>query len=330
MDASYDVAISFLSNDEPLAVRIGNELSENLRVFVYSKRQEELAGTDGLESFRKTFFSDSTLIVVLYREGWGKTRWTGVEEMAIKDRMFHGGWESLLFVMLDESKPPRWLPTTHIRLSYDRYRDTLIGAIKMRSQELGSALKVETALEKAKRVQSNELARAERDRLLMNDGATAVQREHGALRKWLDEKIADIQTQFTTIKLEHGTDGHTYIIRSDRVSLNFYLYTTAPVTKSCIVVQEFDAPLILPGSNRMYIPGEGPREISRKKFCFDYHEAFGWCWSQSGSKENVLTTSSLAEHLIKRVFELHEQFKAGARVRHRETPDSHYRGNPWS
>ena len=80
MDARYDVAISFLSRDEPLAVKLHNELREYLQVFVYSKRQEELAGTDGLESFRKTFLSDSKLVVVLYRNGWGKTRWTAIEE----------------------------------------------------------------------------------------------------------------------------------------------------------------------------------------------------------------------------------------------------------
>ena len=42
-------------------VTIYNDLSETLRVFVYSKRQGELAGTDGVESFRKA--------VVLYRTG---------------------------------------------------------------------------------------------------------------------------------------------------------------------------------------------------------------------------------------------------------------------
>jgi hypothetical protein len=50
MATLYDVAISFLSGDEPLA-RLHDQQSENLSVLVYSKRQEELAGTDGFESF---------------------------------------------------------------------------------------------------------------------------------------------------------------------------------------------------------------------------------------------------------------------------------------
>src|SRR3977135_1846030 len=103
MGVLYDVAVSFLSADEALAVKLDQDLSETLSVFVYSKRQEELAGTDGLESFRQTFLSQSRLIVVLYRDGWGKTRWTSVEELAIKERVFNGHWKSLLFVMLDET-----------------------------------------------------------------------------------------------------------------------------------------------------------------------------------------------------------------------------------
>jgi hypothetical protein len=47
-DLRYDVAISFLSQDEPLAQSLYEELSKNLLVFVYSKKQEQLAGTDGL------------------------------------------------------------------------------------------------------------------------------------------------------------------------------------------------------------------------------------------------------------------------------------------
>lgn len=332
MNDLYDVAISFLSKDEPLAITLHNELNENLSVFVYSKRQEALAGTDGLESFRQVFLTKARLVVVLYRDGWGKTPWTAVEELAIKDRVFNGAWESLLFVMLDDrSTPPGWLPTTHLRLSYARYHDALVGAIKMRAQELGSVLKVETALEKAKRAQANELARTERDRLLTTHGIAAARSERDILRQQLDEKIAHIQTHLTTLKLEHGADNHEYVIRTDRVSLNFYLYATSPATESRIVVQEFDGPLILPKDrgHRMFVHGEEPRTVSKKEFYFDYHAAHGWCWREQKTGGNLLPTSELAELFIKRVLELHEQFQSGKKVRSPRRRESGHVG-PWS
>ena len=82
-DPKYDVAISLLSRDEPVGAALHDRLSEGLEVFFYPRKQEDLAGTDGEESMRKPFLDDSRVVVVLYREGWGKTPWTGVEQTAI-------------------------------------------------------------------------------------------------------------------------------------------------------------------------------------------------------------------------------------------------------
>jgi len=62
-----------------------SKLRANLEVFVYSKKQDQLAGTDGMESFREVFREQSRLNVVLFRAGWGETRFTRVELAAIKD-----------------------------------------------------------------------------------------------------------------------------------------------------------------------------------------------------------------------------------------------------
>jgi hypothetical protein len=91
----YDVAISFLSEDQTTAAAIYGKLSEGLKVFFFPRNQEELAGTDGLESMRTPFCDDSRVVVVLYREKWGKTPWTRVEETAIKEACFKSGWEQL-------------------------------------------------------------------------------------------------------------------------------------------------------------------------------------------------------------------------------------------
>jgi hypothetical protein len=38
-----------------------------------TKRQEELAGTDGEQSFGKVFSEEARCVVVIYRTGWGET-----------------------------------------------------------------------------------------------------------------------------------------------------------------------------------------------------------------------------------------------------------------
>src|SRR5215469_4940287 len=147
----YDVAISFLSKDEPTASAIYQKLTEGLSVFFFPRNQEELAGTDGLESMRKPFFDDSRVMVVLYQEPWGKTPWTRVEETAIKEACLQHGWERLFFMVLNQKdKIPVWLPTNHVRFNYADYGlEQAVGAIKARVQENGGQNRPLTALKRA-------------------------------------------------------------------------------------------------------------------------------------------------------------------------------------
>jgi len=304
----YDVAISFRSEDE------------NLSVFVYSKKQEELAGTDGLESFRQAFFSQSRLIVVLYRDGWGKTRWTNVEELAIKDRMFNGDWKHLLFVMLDQkSTYPAWLPETNVRLNYERFTDDLVGAIKFRVQELGGELKFETALAKAQRFEVIAHTQAERKRKLRDEAGSAVVAEWATLGRLMDEKITEMRPHF---KLQNGGDEQQHVIRTDVASLLLTFHAVPFVAESEIVVAEFVGRLLLPeDGRRMHIPGNEPQRNSDRKYYFDYDAAFGWCW-RSPDKQ-LLTTDSLAELVLKQILDLHGKVNSGKITRRIHSPNPH-------
>jgi hypothetical protein len=65
-----DVAISFLATDERIAEALATRLV-GLKVFYFPDRQEDLAGTDGLETMRAPFLT-ARVNVVLYREQWEK------------------------------------------------------------------------------------------------------------------------------------------------------------------------------------------------------------------------------------------------------------------
>jgi hypothetical protein len=109
-----------LAKDEPIAAALNDGLASGLTVFFFPRSQEDLAGTNGLESMRTPFLTGSRINVVLYREQWGQTPWTRIEEAAIKDACLSKGWPSLFFVVLDKtSKLPIWLPSTHVRFNFD-------------------------------------------------------------------------------------------------------------------------------------------------------------------------------------------------------------------
>jgi hypothetical protein len=154
----YDVAISFLAQDEATARALHEELeAAGLKVFFFPRRQKELAGTNGMESMREPFLL-ARVNVVLFRSPWGDTPWTRVEDGAISERCFKGGWSSLMFVQLDKASPlPKWLPSTHIRFGFADYGlNQLVGAIKLRVQEHGGEMKQLDALGKARRVKREE------------------------------------------------------------------------------------------------------------------------------------------------------------------------------
>ena len=81
-------------------------------MFFYPHNQEDLIGTNGLESMRAPFLS-AQVNVVLYRERYGKTPWTGAELAAIQDSCLKTGFRSLLFVQVEKKDgTPNWLPDT--------------------------------------------------------------------------------------------------------------------------------------------------------------------------------------------------------------------------
>ncbi|MGJ4748719.1 hypothetical protein ACQV5M_20325, partial [Leptospira sp. SA-E8] len=87
-DYKYNVAFSFLAQDEPVATQLANLLQDRHSVFLYSREQERLAGRDGESAFNEVFSKEARVVVILYRQGWGKSPWTRIEETAIRNRAF--------------------------------------------------------------------------------------------------------------------------------------------------------------------------------------------------------------------------------------------------
>src|ERR1700726_183676 len=126
----------------------------HLNVFYFPHNQEELVGTNGPESMREPFFN-TRVVVVLFRDPWGKTPWTGVEETAIGERCLKQGWPGLVFVNLDlTSTTPKWVPTTHLRFGMQAYgMEGLVGVIKAHVREHGGTLMPADAASEMRRVQ---------------------------------------------------------------------------------------------------------------------------------------------------------------------------------
>lgn len=115
----YEIAFSLLSDDEPIARAVQDLLPPDVSSFLYSVAQREIQTSgDGLEVFPDVF-RRARICVILHRDGWGKTRWTRLEEETIADRFLDEGAGFLVLVRLDASSEiPPWFPRTGLWINY--------------------------------------------------------------------------------------------------------------------------------------------------------------------------------------------------------------------
>lgn len=300
----YDVAISFLARDEDVSRSLADKLeASGFEVFFFPRNQEELAGTNGMESMREPFFS-SRVNVVMFREPWGKTPWTGVEQTAITERCLDNGWDALMFVQVDgTSQVPKWLPKTHVRFALNAYGlEQLAGAIKARVQEHGGEIKPLDSMHEARRVKRQAEFLSDRDSLMRD-------------RRWIEDPVhknicatfAKTQEIIENINTEHGfqiaigSKGYqNCVMRYKFVSLQiiwkqpFYNTIMNDQNGECYLsVSEFTGALSIPGRNEMI--WEKPQQLKEYKFKPDVSETRDLVWVLG--KEQV-APDALADRIV--------------------------------
>jgi hypothetical protein len=306
-DPRYDVAISFLSKDGNIAAALNERLTEGFKVFFFPRRQEELAGTDGLESMRKPFFDDSRMTVVLYRDGWGETPWTRVEKTAITDSCLAHGWQRLFFVILDQTSTlPVWLPHTHVRFNFSEYGiEQAVGAIKLRIQEQGGQNLPMTPTRRAEIFEAQEKFR--RDELNLNspEGWKSIFNSAGLLFQQIERHCTEVNSRQGSLQIRCGfslneqSSLQECIITNEHVAISVcwlqrYVNT---LEGSSLTVREFPQRLMLPSETRgrMYI--DPPRSIAE----FTYSPALSLArelgWKRSGTTE-FISSPRLAEQCV--------------------------------
>jgi hypothetical protein len=174
VSTEYDVAFSFLGEDESPAVHIADQVRDRMNVFVYSEQQKGLAGKDGLTEFTATFRERSKVCVVLYRERYGHTKWTRVEETAIKERALESGWDFLLVISLDGTAPV-WLPKTKLWLGFERFGVSGAGSvIDAKVTEAVGIPKIESPRSHAERIARAAERQTEHEAILQSQRGVAM------------------------------------------------------------------------------------------------------------------------------------------------------------
>ena len=295
--AHYDVAISFKAADEPFAAQLAELLQPALTCFVYSKRQEDLAGRDGVEAFREVFRHRNSLSVVLHRDGWGETPWTRVEETAIRDRCLADGWRHLMVVRMDRAPLRTWIPDTHLYFDPESFGiEALAGAIKARCVDLGVELRKGTLAERIRLRHEREEFDKETRRLL-DASNEAFRNEFRALCEALGTCAREIEAQTGRTLVDGDTAYGAFMVFDKPVTVQLLpeeLYANT-ARDAHLAVRFFYGRLLTRAEAQkgMHVWPD-PEEFRRDRLDLTRLQATGWVWK---SRNKFLSSAAMAEEL---------------------------------
>lgn len=304
-DSKYDVAISFLVQDLQFAQALRDELAKSMKVFFFPHNQEELAGTNGLETMRAPFLNGSRVNVVIFRERWGNTPWTRVESTAIQEGCLQNGWAGLFFYMPDSSTSPVWLPSTHVRFNASDFSvDQAVGAIKARVQEQGGQFEPMTPAKLVELYKADEDYHIALSSLGSQSSITEIRAEVTRLFDLIGQGVdAIIAGGYGDLKWEAPVpQGYSaqfgFLLSSSTDALNVS-WTQAYMNSlehASLQVREFEQHLLLSAEmvGRYYIETPQPVRTTKYKPWLSRTRARVW----RDAKDEMLTSEALADFLI--------------------------------
>ncbi len=187
-------------------------LQDRLRTFIYSKKQDQLAGRDGEERFGEVFNSKARVVIVLCRPEWGGTPFTRIEETAIRNRAFDEGYDFTLFVpTTNPPTVPKWLPKTRLYYGLERFGVKGLGAVVERLvEEKGGSPRTESVVDRAARFERASNFRRERDEFRRSSGGVKLfEAAVASLFQLLSEQFAALKGVTPSLRsleilVEHG------------------------------------------------------------------------------------------------------------------------------
>jgi len=303
----FDVAISFLQQDENLAIQLNTLLKDRVKTFLYSEQQKKLAGRDGEESFNRVFSKESRIVVVLHRNDWAKTPWTKIEETAIRNRGFEFGYDFVTFIPLDKPvNVPAWLPKNRLWVGLERWGvESAASVIESRIQEVGGNIKIETVVDKVLKAQ-DEIKNSQRRAAILgnSEGLELTHIEFKNLISNFKQQLDEIKSTLTDwpIKIrENQHQGIDIISFGHFLTIKLYPYVSYTPKGPIIFISFWDGEFDESGTkiDLFYEYKEfGPDKL---KFDISKHNEYGWSDADNG--RNFRLTNKIVETWLNKFFD---------------------------
>jgi len=296
----YEVAFSFLQQDEPLATQLNSLLQERLSTFLYSERQLELVGKDGEVMLKQVFGKQARIVVILFRKEWGTTSWTRIEQNAIRDRAYDKGYDFCLLIPLDEPPTiPEWIPKNRIWYHLKRWEiDGAAAVIENRVEEAGGTAREETPVDRAARLQKRIAAAEKRKLFLSSEGNNAANEEAKRFFNELQKIIPEISNEQIPLSTSDLKKNEGILVESDYC--NFRIFWYRPYAN---VLKDTSLNLQLMEPDKDYTLGRTYHERQNLEYQFDVSDSEELGWRETFGEKKFFSTGKLVEFTAKMILD---------------------------
>jgi hypothetical protein len=302
IDYKYDVAFSFVQKDEPLTNHLYKLLKDRMSCFLYSEEQKKLAGRDGENIFNSVFSKESRIVVVLFSKDWGKTKWTRIEETAIKNKGFDEGYDFVILIPTEkEITPPKWLPKNRIWVGLDRWGvESAASVIEAKVIEFDGSIKSESIADKIKKTENNLIEKKKREILLdSGDGLKLAFNEVSELKKEIVQQknqINDRVKDWHFVVRDNNQNGCDIISYGFFLTFHFYQKYSNSADGAYLMISLWNG--IFDINGYAVDPFSKNELISTTRLRFDINEYNQRGWSDIETRQNFISSNRLVENWI--------------------------------
>lgn len=301
-DYKYDVAFSFVQNDESTALALYGLLQGRINCFIYTEEQKRLAGTDGEKTFNTVFSKDSRIVVILFGKDWGKTKWTRIEETAIRNKGFEEGYDFVILVPTENHiSPPDWLPKNRIWIGLERWGiESAASVIESRVIEFNGTIHEETIEDIATKRDLELKQNKRREQILdSTEGLKLASNEIKQIKIAITNKVESIKAKvpdwFINV-IENNQRICNLNSYGYHLTFQFHQFFSNSLHDSYLTIALFKG--YFDKNGYATDPFSENKKIAHKRFQFDINQFDQYGWSIKDTRKDFKLTSTLVDEWI--------------------------------
>lgn len=237
--------------------------------------------------------------MILFRQEYGVTKWTKIEETAIRNRGYEEGYDFVVLIPTEKQiAPPKWLPKNRLWVGLERWGiKSAASVIEARVQEFGGIVKIETIADIAARNENRINEERKREQLLNSTEAILLFNEEvKKLKDLFKKQVEEIKSRTENWSIKYRENENNGV---DILSYGYMLYFHFYQPWGNTIQDAYLFVAIYKGYSDKHgyfnDPFDAHKLIDLAKLRLDINDLNEKGWSEKDTRKNFVTSQKLAD-----------------------------------